>query len=396
MKNSDPEVAEMIKVVFTCPFLVETLQPELVLTKEIKKRRPNSWIQILSKKLGKCPDIDLHMVTISLAVDEDQVIRKDNITYHVLNVNLPLINRGLFIYPFVRMVREIRRIRPDIVHGHGTEGPFSLAAVYSGYPNVVSLQGIITEIIKTEPLLKYRLIRVLEQHTLRKARAINPKTQFSVNFVRGLLGNTGNTYLIEPPIDEIFWEHDLPPRSRQLFFVGTLIKRKGIEDWLTVLSLLKKDFPDITGFVIGIGEAGYEQQLRKFAAGLGIESSLFFKGLADHREISTLYAGGGAFCLPTYADNSPNSLMEAMAAGLPVVASDVGEIKNLIAHGSNGFVLPAGDIDGFYTALKRIYSDASFFVSAGKESRRIASSRWLPDTIAEKHVEMYRQVIDQG
>ena len=389
----------MLRIAFTAPFPVEILKPDIALTKNIQSH-PSSWIQVLSRELCNNENIDLHLVTVSSAVPKDQTIKKANITYHVLKTSLPGVSSGLgfsscyflFLLPVFLMVRRLREIKPDVVHGHGTEGPFSLAAVYSGCRNVVSIQGIITEIVKIAPSMRNKIIQYLERHTLKKAIAINPKTEFSIIFV-SRVNPQARIYFIEAPINHIFWQNHISPPTRNLFFVGSLIKRKGVEEWLNAFGLLAKHFEDLRGYIVGSGNTNYEGMLKALVDSRALNGRIEFTGMLKNEKIVELFSKGGVFCLPSYMENSPNTVMEAMAAGLPVVVTKVGNLDRMVEDGQSGFLVERQNVHAITHAVLNIFNNPDFHIRLGQRGRQIASKRWKPDIIAEKHIEMYKDLI---
>lgn len=390
----------MLKIAFTAPFPVEELKPHIILSRKIDYH-PSSWIQVLSIELSKYEDVDLHLVTVSTVVPRSQIIKKGNITYHIIKVSLPGLSRSLqlascyflFFFPVFQMVCRLKAIKPDIVHGHGTEGPFSLAAVYSGFRNVISIQGIISEIVKVAPSMGYRITQYLERHTLRKAIAINAKTEFSISFANRINPHA-QIYFIEASIRDSFWKNPIPPPARNLFYVGSLIERKGIKEWLDAFGFLSKHFPNLTGYIIGSGTANYERMLKSLVNTRGLNGRIQFTGMLKSEKIIDLFSKGGVFCLPSHIENSPNTVMEAMAAGLPVVATKVGNVGRMVENGKSGFLVEKQNVSSMINALATIFNNQNLHLQFGQRGREIASKRWMPEIIAQKHIQMYKDLID--
>ena len=389
----------MLKLAFTAPFPVEILKPAIKLTRPILSH-PASWIQVISKELSKNKDIDLHLLTCNVAAAKDQIIKDGRITYHIFKSSLPGFKRGyglssaytLFALPIVKMIRRLKSLRPDVVHGHGTEGPFSLTAVFSGFPNIVSLQGIITEIVKISPSLEYIITGYLERYTLRRAMAINAKTKVSENFAK-LISPRSTRYFIEASIDNIYWDRPIPGPARNIFFVGSIIKRKGIEEWINAFSFLSERWPDIKGYLVGSGPDKYVAYLKHLIASKPMNLQIEFTGQLKREEIVQLFSKGGIFCLPSYVENSPNTIMEAMAAGLPVVATDVGNVSQMVEHQNNGLLVETCSVDGIKDALSVLLTNLELYTRAARLGREIASQRWKPSIIAQKHLAMYDELL---
>ena len=129
------------------------LQPELA-TVRCVQWHPASWIVNLANALSTMDDIDLHIITATTGITENQTIRKDGITFHVIRSTFPFTTRGFPEYMpldvltrYTSLRRQLRnvicRLRPDLIHVHGTEDGYGLAALDLGLSTIVSIQGIV-------------------------------------------------------------------------------------------------------------------------------------------------------------------------------------------------------------------------------------------------------------
>jgi glycosyltransferase involved in cell wall biosynthesis len=118
-----------------------------------------------------------------------------------------------------------------------------------------------------------------------------------------------------------------------------------------------------------------------------------FTGMLKNEEIVEIFSKGGVFCLPSYIENTPNTVMEAMAAGLPVVATKVGNLVRMVADGESGFLDDKQDLQGIRDALLKVFNNPDSHDRLGRRGREIASKRWKPGIIAQKHVAMYKDLM---
>jgi glycosyltransferase involved in cell wall biosynthesis len=116
-----------------------------------------------------------------------------------------------------------------------------------------------------------------------------------------------------------------------------------------------------------IGSGPLEQSLRALARELCIDEKIFWLGERDARQY---FAAFDLFAMTSRKEGLPYVVLEAMAAGLPVVATDTSGVEILVDHGINGFVLPLGDVQGFADALRRIISDPACRQRFGDASRQ--------------------------
>lgn len=393
-----------MKVVFCSHFSIDYLKPEALLTDPNHHNHSASWIRVLAEELADHPDIDIHIIVISTYIEKDHSFVKNNITFHLLEAAvpkfltriLPLSDQAtLWIKPILKTLRKIRQIDPDIIHGHGTEAWFSITSLLSGYPCVISLQGLITKIVESSPSWKYQIVGFLERQTVRRAKYINPKTSMSMSFLDSL-NCKAKKFHIEAPIEKRYWVNDIPPYTQRILFTGVLIKRKGIFDFVNAFLLLKQDFPDLEAVIIGRGSDSVIKELNHICENAGIADGLTFTGQLSFEEMIAIYKKGGVFCLSSHAENSPNVVMESMASGLPVVATDVGDVQNMVSNGESGFIVEKGNSRMLAERTAVLLKDKELYLSFGKAGRRIATNRWRPEVIASEHVSMYQQILSEN
>src|SRR6185436_4751668 len=125
-----------------------------------------------------------------------------------------------------------------------------------------------------------------------------------------------------------------------VLFVGRIERAKGVFDLLESFSAIRAQIPGITLVCAGEGD---RDTLAQRAAQLGVQASLRLPGWIDGDAIQDLLNGAAVFVLPSYAEGQPMSLLEAMAAGTPVIATTVGGIPELVKHRETGLLVAPGD-----------------------------------------------------
>lgn len=166
----------------------------------------------------------------------------------------------------------------------------------------------------------------------------------------------------------------------KILFLGKLGTGKGTYDLLQAMRQLAQCYPEVRLLLGGDGEIS---QTRNMMKSLGIERSVEILGWVDSRTRTRLLAEATIFVLPSYAEGLPMSILEAMAAGLVVVATTVGGIPEAITDGVEGYLIEPGDIDSLTYALSHLLShveDRKLMGIAGrkKAQRFFESSLTIP------------------
>ena len=396
-----------LKVAWLAPYPAQDLEPDLRVTRRPRAYHPCSWIVNLATALVTRPDIDLHLITESTLVAEDQTITRAGITFHVVRQGLPLINRGFpswfpldvlsgFRLNAHRLGRVIHSIQPDIVHAHGTEAAYALAALNSGAPCLVSIQGIITEYYKTNPDFRFRIVRHWEQDQVRRAKYFTCRTDFDTGFVRRT-NPAAHIFHIHEAMNPVFfrgqWELKDEPH---ILFVGGLQERKGIAVLIRAVGLVKKTIPAIRLAVIGGGDGEFADALHRLVAELGLADNVAFLGQKNAAEIAEWHRKTQIFVLPSDNENSPNTLAEAMVSGMPVIATKAGGIPSMVTESETGLLVPPRDPQTLAEKITRLLQAPATRQKMGERAREIGRSRHWPATVAEQTMNAYREILAQA
>lgn len=159
---------------------------------------------------------------------------------------------------------------------------------------------------------------------------------------------------------------------------------KGVELLVTALQQL----PETTVVVVGEGNALWDT--RALAVALGVSERLLMPGF-DPAARSRL-RDFDVFVLPSRMEAFPLSILEAMLAGLPVIATDVGSVAEAVLDGETGILIPPGDIDALVAALRRLLADAQLREQMGSRGRALALERFSAHAMARAYEEVYREI----
>jgi glycosyltransferase involved in cell wall biosynthesis len=159
-----------------------------------------------------------------------------------------------------------------------------------------------------------------------------------------------------------------PARNgNHLLFVGRLAAVKGVPVLLEALVEARRDNPDLRLSLIGDGPERAELQAEAQALGLG--DAVNFLGYRSQSEVADMLAKVDALVLPSFAEGVPVVLMEAMAAGLPVVTTRIAGIPELVEDSVSGHLVPPGDVSALSDALRDVLADPDRAAQMGVAGR---------------------------
>jgi len=172
-----------------------------------------------------------------------------------------------------------------------------------------------------------------------------------------------------------------------LGIIACSVRQKGIEYLLeamkTVIGERRK-----TGLLM-VGKGALRKDIEKRARRLGISDNVRFTGFVPEKELPYVFSSADLMVLPSISEPFGIALIEAMAAGLPVIGSRVGGIPEIIDEGVNGFIVPPKNPDRLASAILRLISDDKLRKSMGIRGRELAVKKFDWDIIAEKTERFY-------
>ncbi len=168
----------------------------------------------------------------------------------------------------------------------------------------------------------------------------------------------------------------LPEQGRILLTVAHLGVRKGHRETIQALAQLPHDVHLV---LVGAEPAGSRDAalLRKLAASLSVEERVVFAGPQSYERIPEYFAAADASVLASYREGCPNVVLESLASGRPVVATDVGAVPDLIVDGNNGRIVPVRDVDALVESLQDVLGRDWWPMTSARVPACARGTRWL-------------------
>jgi glycosyltransferase involved in cell wall biosynthesis len=337
-------------------------------------------------------DIELHVVSCVRKLVSAPKKIAPNIFYHAVIV--PKI--GWLRTGYQGCIRAIRRrlkaIQPDIVHGQGTERDCAISAVFSGFPSVVTIHGnmrLVAKVTKSPPFSYNWLMGQLEKITLPRSDGVVCITRYTKKAVENL---ARKTWLIPNAVDGSFFQIERTEAATPIILcVGSICLRKNQNALIEALDELaaKSSFQLV---FLGASDAGdpYNKDFFKL-----VETKPWcrYDGFADREKLKSYLSRATLLALPSLEDNCPMVVLEAMAAGLPVAAANVGGVPELVKDSETGALFDPTSRPGIEASVARLLKDVDLTRHMAKVARERAVERFQPRVIAQQHLKVYEEVL---
>lgn len=290
-----------------------------------------------------------------------------------------------------RLRRLLREENPDLVHLHSRRGADvlgGLGAWMAGVPTILSRR-----VDNPEPAwfagMKYglydRVICISEgiAEVLRRERVAQSKLRVVRSAVDPL------PWSRPEPRDVFLGEFGLTGETPVIGVVAQLIERKGHRYLFEALARLR----DRDWRLLVFGQGALRQQLEELARSLDIGPRVSFPGF--RKDLPRWMGNLDLLVHPALMEGLGVSLLQASAAGVPIIASRAGGIPEAVRDGENGLVLPPADVDALTAALQRLLDDPAERRRLGDGGRKLIAREFSTDTMVEGNLEIYRRLLGQ-
>ena len=174
----------------------------------------------------------------------------------------------------------------------------------------------------------------------------------------------------------------------RLLSAGRIVHQKGLDLAMRALGGLK----DLNWEWQIAGDGPQMRELQSMARELGIQDRVHFLGWQSREQLMKCYRQANVFLFPSRHEGMPNAMLEAMASGLPVIASCIAGNEELVVDQKTGYLVPAEDIDALQTALKKMLSDSALRQQMGTASRHHAEENYSWESTAHQYALLLEKV----
>jgi glycosyltransferase involved in cell wall biosynthesis len=345
------------------------------------------------KQLQGRKDIEITLLTSSV----DEYIEEDWDNIHIIRLNIGKkgeihnqSNKDLVMYSLKALKWMLMNVKSyDLIHAFFGV-PCGFLAMLTGKPYIVSLRGSDVPFYSK----KYAMLdKIFFQHL---SKIIWNRAEYVVANSEGLRDLAYETYdkkeigVIYNGVDVETFKPGNKDDGFNVVSTARLIERKGIDYLIKAFAQFAKDKEDVELRLFGGGNQ--RDELEMLVKDLNIEDKVKFFGEKKREELAVEVPKCQVFALPSKNEGMSNSLLEAMASGLAVIATDVGGTKELVDN-SNGVIVEKESVEDIYNALEKLYKDKNMLKKMGEISReKTENMTW--GNMADSYLKLYEDIDD--
>ncbi len=350
----------------------------------------------LLREFAKKKSLEIDLVTSSVNKFRKEKFSK-NITLHRLNIGKNKnnfhyqTNRDLIIYSvkaYLYSRKLVKRNNYDLIHAwFGV--PCGFIAFLLGKPYLVALRGSDVPFYNLRfKFLDKLIFKRLSKFIWKKAELVVANSEGLKNLAQKTAPKQ-KVEIIYNGVDTNFFK---PRRSifkkNVILFVGRLIKRKGINYLLEAFSRISSERRKSWQIYL-VGEGPEKNNLKNLTKRLKIVSQVKFLGRKNKKELIEIYNQAKVFALPSLNEGMSNTILEAMACGLPIIATNVGGSEELIKD--NGFIVPRANVIAIKEKLKEYLESEKLIRGHSSRSRRfVQEMEW--GKVGKKYFLLYKNI----
>ena len=304
----------------------------------------------------------------------------------------------LFQFDARRLAKRARDLAPDIVHAHGTEDAYSLAAQRTGLPSIITAQGLhflINRKVKPALISREKAVQFTEWIAFKRARHVIAKSNYvaqelEARFPHLILHAIPNTF------DERLLRIHEQKRPNSLVFVGTISPWKGVHTLREALVKVIREIPGVTLDIAGDRASSalpYEiEQKQLLQRALG--DRVTFHGELGVMELGQLVASSMALVAPSLEDMFGNQLIEALAVGTHGIVTEGTAMAENVRRLGGGTIVPQKDPEALAQAIVAVLRNRASCETAEVWKRILEYMG--PEVVALQHQALYRQLLSES
>ncbi len=338
------------------------------------------WVEALSKS----KEIDLHVVTF------DEGLKFKNVTYHLL-INYAG-NKLDYLFNIPKLRKIIKEINPDIVHSHYATSYGFMGAMLNFKAYIITGWGADIFDSPKNPIMK-----IILKYSLRKARIITVLSEMTLKEISKLTDK--DIKLIPFGVDVIKFNKTLAEKKDTITIgtIRTLSEKYGVEYLIRAFAIVCSKHENVRLEIIGNGELmNYLTELtRKLNISEKVKFYGFINQISDFVQYLNILKSFDIFVIPSVMESETFGVaaVEASACSIPVIATNIGGLKEVIVNNKTGILVPPRDTDRLAEALEKLILDNDLRITLGNTGRKRVEEFYNWETNVNGMINIYKNCL---
>lgn len=297
--------------------------------------------------------------------------------------------------PFI--IKKLCSIKPDIIHIHDTPFVFPSIVYKKFFHNCPVILTSHYFFNKNSPFLNrflfglnLKLVDIVA--SVGKQMQTDTKNLYNVDSILVPLCLNTNKFKRKPKKERLATKkrYKIPLDKKIILFVGRIAEQKNLELAINSIAELVKNNKNILFIIAGSGDEYYTNSLIKLADKLGIPSYIRMIGNIPESDIVNVYSIADLFLTTTLWETISISVIEALSCSIPVVATDVGTMRDIVIDGYNGFLIKKKSTNEIAKKIQAALKKRNIF---GRRGRKFIEKRYSIENVAREYVELYERLV---
>ncbi len=348
---------------------------------------------VLVAGLSVVEKVDIHVIAPSSGVAPVTEVR-DGMTLHWLPAGKLPGFIGYWTLFRQRVHALLKKIQPDITHFQGLAG----WTLRYEKPYVLTIHGIAEKDLEHQSGSFVRIRRAVFALVEGMGRRRSPHTIIISPYVLEQIGSQvlGKQHLIENPVDCDAFEVHRSCQHPRILYVGRINRRKNVEGLIRAFALVKALSPRATLHLAGGADRpSYLAQCRQLVSEHDLHDAVYFLGKLERKAVLEELSRAACLVLISRQETAPIIIEEAMAAGVPVIASNLCGMPYMIEDGQSGFLVDSDDLGQVAEKIQLVLSNSMLATAMGERARQIALSRFHAHVVARRTFSLYEEILSE-
>lgn len=341
------------------------------------------WLVAMYEAFAAQQEYEIHWVTFSKEIRHDMLFDSGGQHFHALRArSLTLAERTGFFFERRRIRRELRAIRPDVVHVWGTEGRYAPCALGLGVCTLMSMQGVLSAIRRRSPLSGYERRRAAwEERYLKRFPVITAESEWACERCREVAPASRIRRWEYAPESFFFQAERCPADHPMCLMAGTDTPLKDVDSAIAAFSA-----PELADVRLCLAGVAPEQRPH-------LPPNIVALGAVPHRRMADLLAETWCLIHPSLADSSPNIIKEARVMGVPVVTTTECGGKQYVEQGASGYIIAPRDVPALVRAVRAVCASRERSLQMGEHGRTACRQRLSASTMMAELRQIYSELL---